>query len=464
MGTISEKLTYLEETKELIKQAIVDKGVEVNDTDTFRSYADKISEIEGGGGAVVLPSSIRFQGATDTDLSTFINANTDTSNLTTMQYMFYGCQNITSLDVSNFNTSNVKSLYNCFNQCTNLTNLDVSRWDTSNCTNFQEVFNSSGIKYLNISNWDLSKSSETKYGAGCAQIFRNLRSLQTIDCQNTKVPEKVYYMNYMFQGCGALNTFGYFDKFNPAYIVSLVNSFDGCTLLKSIDWSEKVFDTTQSYIDCTSTFNNCKALKSVKLNTTNKFRCEGMFYGSGLEEVDFEGVNFYSGGGTVYGGMFENCVYLRKVENLDFEEYYNTNNLGYFFKDCYLLEKLVMNWKGIYSSSNFLSRFYNQTNSTATLRYIHLKNIGTQQNNTDYKFNTPSYCNFYNWGDEDVTNYPYSEGARQSLVDTIVNDSFDRVAAGYSTCTIHLHPEVIARLTEDEIAQATAKGYTLSNG
>lgn len=49
---ISEKLTYLNETKDLIKQAIVNKGVEVSDEDTFRSYANKISTIEGTGGGV----------------------------------------------------------------------------------------------------------------------------------------------------------------------------------------------------------------------------------------------------------------------------------------------------------------------------------------------------------------------------------------------------------------------------
>lgn len=463
MGTISEKLTYLEETKELIKQAIVDKGVEVNDTDTFRSYADKISEIEGGGGAVVLPSCISFQDAKDSDLSFFINANTDTSKLTTMKYMFKNCENLTNIDVSNFDTSNVTDMSEMFFGCSLLTNLDVSRWDTSNCTNFQEVFYSSGIKFLNISNWDLSKSSESSYSTGSAQLFRGMNGIQTIECQNTKVPEKVYYLGYMFQGCTSLRTFGYFDKFNPAYVRDLSEAFSGCSQLKSIDWSEKMFDTSQSYINCGNTFKSCGALKSVKLNTTNKFKCGGMFYGSGLEEVDFEGVNFETGG-TVYGGMFENCNYLRKAENVDFEEYSYTNNLYQCFRNCGLLEKIVMNWKGVYADSYFLSGFYNQINSTATLRYIHLKNIGTQKNNTDYKFNTPVYCNFYNWGVEDVTNYPYSEGARQSLVDTIVNDSCDRVAAGYSTCTIHLHPEVIARLTEDEIAQATAKGYTLSNG
>lgn len=44
MGLV-QKLNYLLGTKEAIKEAIVNKKVEVSDTDTFRSYADKINDI-----------------------------------------------------------------------------------------------------------------------------------------------------------------------------------------------------------------------------------------------------------------------------------------------------------------------------------------------------------------------------------------------------------------------------------
>lgn len=52
-NTISDKLTYLEGTKSAIKDAIVAKGVAVSDSDTFRSYADKIGQISGGGGGKI---------------------------------------------------------------------------------------------------------------------------------------------------------------------------------------------------------------------------------------------------------------------------------------------------------------------------------------------------------------------------------------------------------------------------
>ena len=49
MGTITDKLNKLAETKSAIKTAIVNKGVAVSDSDTFASYASKIDSISGGG-------------------------------------------------------------------------------------------------------------------------------------------------------------------------------------------------------------------------------------------------------------------------------------------------------------------------------------------------------------------------------------------------------------------------------
>ena len=45
MGTIADKLEYLNDTKTAIKGALQNRGVTVSDTDTFRSYADKIGDI-----------------------------------------------------------------------------------------------------------------------------------------------------------------------------------------------------------------------------------------------------------------------------------------------------------------------------------------------------------------------------------------------------------------------------------
>lgn len=48
MGTINDKIEYLNETKSLIKQAIINKGQSIQENDTFRSYAEKIQNITTG--------------------------------------------------------------------------------------------------------------------------------------------------------------------------------------------------------------------------------------------------------------------------------------------------------------------------------------------------------------------------------------------------------------------------------
>lgn len=54
MGTLAGKLQYLKDTKDAIMNAIIEKGVEITSSDTFRSYADKIKSIASGGGYITV--------------------------------------------------------------------------------------------------------------------------------------------------------------------------------------------------------------------------------------------------------------------------------------------------------------------------------------------------------------------------------------------------------------------------
>ena len=71
--SLSEKFEYLIETKRLIKEAIKAKGVAVSDNDTFRSYATKIGNIQGGSSTagvsalVTAGTSASSEGATPTE-------------------------------------------------------------------------------------------------------------------------------------------------------------------------------------------------------------------------------------------------------------------------------------------------------------------------------------------------------------------------------------------------------------
>lgn len=45
MSNILDKLNYLNETKNMIKNSLISKGVDIDDSTPFRDYADKISNI-----------------------------------------------------------------------------------------------------------------------------------------------------------------------------------------------------------------------------------------------------------------------------------------------------------------------------------------------------------------------------------------------------------------------------------
>lgn len=66
MGTVVEKFQYIEGTKQAIKKALKSKGVDVSDTDTFRSYAEKIKEIGSGSGGGSSVAEYFYENKTET--------------------------------------------------------------------------------------------------------------------------------------------------------------------------------------------------------------------------------------------------------------------------------------------------------------------------------------------------------------------------------------------------------------
>jgi len=97
------------------------------------------------------------QGLTSANLS-----NWDTRNVESMDGMFYLCENLKEVDVSGFNTSKVTDLDDMFYACRSLENLDVSTWDVRNVTTMHRTFCACGVRYLDLSGWNLGKVEYAK--------------------------------------------------------------------------------------------------------------------------------------------------------------------------------------------------------------------------------------------------------------------------------------------------------------
>ena len=65
----------------------------------------------------------------------------NTSNITDMSYMFNNCLNLTELDLSSFDTSNVTNMEYMFIVCPSLTKLNISNFNMDNVTKYSHMFN-----------------------------------------------------------------------------------------------------------------------------------------------------------------------------------------------------------------------------------------------------------------------------------------------------------------------------------
>lgn len=131
------------------------------------------------------------------------------------------------------------------------------------------------------------------------------------------------------------------------------------------------------------------------------------------------------------------------------------NNLyAYYMFDSPLLTKVIgsLDFTSATVFSNMVS------NDCKNLRRLHIKNLGTQPTYGNY---TDPLSRLPLWGVPDP-NDPDTADSRERMVDTLLTDSFDRAAAGYSALTISLNSATKNILTDEEKAAITAKGYTIA--
>ena len=136
-----------------------------------------------------------------------------TDNVTNMDYMFYNCSSLESLDVSHFKTDNVTNMFSLFYNCSRLSKIDVGGFNTSKVTHMGNLFyGCSNIESIDVSHFDTSASTSTSYMfAGCSKLtdidissfntanvtdfrrmFYNCTSLAAIQAGNAEIPAEEY--------------------------------------------------------------------------------------------------------------------------------------------------------------------------------------------------------------------------------------------------------------------------------
>lgn len=268
-------------------------------------------------------------------------------------------------------------------------------------------------------------------------MFGGCNSLQIVPMYKTS---NVTRMDYMFSACLNIKTVPLFDTSN---VNSMKSMFQNCSGLTSVP-----LYNTSNVEDVSGMFWYCTNLKTVPLFDISKLTSmDYLFYGcSSLKTVPaFNTSNIKS----MYN-MFSICKSLTSVPEMDTS---NVNNFDGMFYSCDSLTTIEgISFKSF--SDSTMSQYYLCGFSFNTsIRKAVFKDIGYQS--SAVQFNT---SNLKNWG----VNTDEIPDARQSLIDSLITYSFDRLSAGYPTCTITLSSTTKALLTSDEIAQIEAKGFTIA--
>ena len=227
---VSNMCSLLNIEKSAIKNIVFDKSINTYTPTSLNSFFGDLDELQ-----------------TITDLK-YLN----TANVTDMSYMFYSCQELSSLDLTNFNTANVTDMGNMFEGCSALTSLDLTNFNTANVENMSSMFyDCSALKSLDLTNFNTANVTYM------SNMFYNCQNLSKLDVSNFNT-EKLLTMCSMFQKCKNLTSLD-LSNFNTKSVTEMAQMFSDCSTLQNIYVSEN-FVTDRVYVDY-HMFYGCTNLK-----------------------------------------------------------------------------------------------------------------------------------------------------------------------------------------------------------
>ena len=144
----------------------------------------------------------------------------------TSLFLAFDNSGLKQINVSNWDTSNVTNMSNTFSHCELLTSIDVSKWNTSKVTDMASMFSSCGtLRSIDVSKWNTSNVTDI------SGMFFGCGSLHSVDITGWDT-SKVTSMDRMFFNCSSLTTItGVLDFKN---CTEYYGAFFGCNNLTSV--------------------------------------------------------------------------------------------------------------------------------------------------------------------------------------------------------------------------------------
>ena len=287
----------------------------------------------------------------------------DLNSLTDMSYMFDGCSNLISLDVSNLNTANVTNMQMTFRYLT-LTSLDVSNFNTANVTNMSNMFQyCSNLTSLDVSNFNTANSTNFYL------MFSDCSKLTSLDVSNFNTA-KATSMQDMFRNCSKLTSLDV-SNFNTANVTNIESMFYNCSSLTSLDVSNFNTANVTTMFQTFYLMSNLLSLDVSNFDTANVTTMRGMFQSCNkLTNLDVS--NFNTANVTTMQRMFNSCSKLTSLDVSNFNTA-NVTNMQNMFAYCSILTDINMDNIILSNNVNVTDLLKNDAN----LQTIYLRNSDT---------------------------------------------------------------------------------------
>lgn len=222
-------------------------GFEEAEYDGFNScapWADHAADIKSVSfDARIAPNStanwfLALGSCTSMDLT-----NLDTSAVTNMESMFYGCSSVSSLDLSGLDTSKVTSMLDMFSSCFSLVSLDLSGWDTSHLKDMSGMFyDCYALTSLDLSGIDTANVADMSY------LFTRCHALSSLDLSGWDT-SRVVNMSHVFSDCNSLSVLD-LSSFDTRSALNMDGMFDGMTGLGQVALGEHFSFTGNGSTSC----------------------------------------------------------------------------------------------------------------------------------------------------------------------------------------------------------------------
>ena len=301
-----------------------------------------------------------------------------------MSGMFYYCNNLSSLDLSNFNTEKVTNMSGMFFGCSALTTIYASdNFKTDKVTVGSNMFGGC----TNLKGYDSSKTDHTYancsatgyFTPGCAYAeFDNATKTLTFRYKRVK-PEGAYDLNVGDNDPGWYAQRENIEKvvfdasFANARPTSCYRWFYKCTSLTEIEGIENL--NTQNVENMRYMFTSCIKLKSLdvsKFNTANVTHMSNMFEDcEELSSLDLS--NFDTQNVKYMDKMFHNCNSLTSLDLSNFDTQ-NLNFMSQMFHNCNSLTSLDVSNFNTQKVIEMSLMFYNCNSLTS----LDVSNFDTQ--------------------------------------------------------------------------------------